>query len=67
MIFAHYQLVHTAAANISQAIRYAVYIRIPPADRPKDSLDVLTDIWKYWYGLSEFDLANNRMRISEYF
>lgn len=52
MIFAHYQLAHTAAANISQAVRYAVYIRMHHADRPKDSLDVLTDIWKYWYGMS---------------
>lgn len=53
MIFAHYQLAHTAAANISNATRYAVYIRMHHADRPKDSLDVLTDIWKYWYGMSE--------------
>jgi hypothetical protein len=53
MIFAHYQLAHTAAANLSQAIRYAVYIRMHHVDRPKDSLDVLTDIWKYWYGMSE--------------
>jgi hypothetical protein len=53
MIFAHYQLDHTAAANISDAIRYAIYIRMHHADRPKDSLDVLTDIWKYWYGMSE--------------
>lgn len=53
MIFAHYQLAHTAAANLSQAVRYAVYIRMHHADRPKDSLDVLTDIWKYWYGMSE--------------
>lgn len=52
MILAHYQLAHTAAANMSNAIRYAVYIRIHHADRPKDSLDVLTDIWKYWYGIS---------------
>ena len=53
MIFAHYQLAHTATANITNAIRYAVYIRMHHADRPKDSLDVLTDIWKYWYGMSE--------------
>jgi hypothetical protein len=53
MIFAHYQLAHTAAANLSHTIRYAVYIRMHHADRPKDSLDVLTDIWKYWYGMSE--------------
>lgn len=53
MILAHYQLAHTAAANISNNVRYAVYIRIHHADRPKDSLDVLTDIWKYWYGMSE--------------
>ena len=53
MIFAHYQLAHTASTNINNAIRYAVYIRMHHADRPKDSLDVLTDIWKYWYGMSE--------------
>lgn len=53
MIFAHYQLAHTAAANISQAIRYAVYIRMHHADKPKNSLDVLTELWKYWYGMSE--------------
>lgn len=51
MILAHYQLAHTAAANISNAVRYAVYIRMHHADRPKDSLDVLTDLWKYWYGM----------------
>jgi hypothetical protein len=53
MILAHYQLAHTASANLSQAIRYAIYIRMHHADRPKDSLDVLSDIWKYWYGMSE--------------
>jgi hypothetical protein len=53
MILAHYQLGHTASTNLSQAIRYAVYIRMHHADRPKDSLDVLTDIWKYWYGMSD--------------
>ncbi len=57
MIIAHYQLAHTAAANISEAIRYAVYIRMHHADRPKDSLDVLTDIWKYWYGVSDIGKA----------
>lgn len=54
MILAHDQLAHAAAANLSPAIRYAVYIRMHHADRPKDSLDVLTDLWKYWYGMSEF-------------
>ncbi|MGZ3775829.1 MAG: phytanoyl-CoA dioxygenase family protein, partial [Pseudobdellovibrionaceae bacterium] len=54
MILAHYQLAHTATINLTQAIRYAVYIRMHHADRPKDSLDVLIDIWKYWYGMSEF-------------
>jgi len=58
MIFAHYQLAHTAAANISRDIRYAVYIRIHHADRPKDSLDVLTDIWKYWYGMPPLQKAS---------
>jgi Protein involved in biosynthesis of mitomycin antibiotics/polyketide fumonisin len=53
MVIAHYQLAHTAATNFSQAVRYAVYIRMHHADRPKDSLDVLTDIWKYWYGISQ--------------
>lgn len=53
MILAHYQLAHTAVANFSRDVRYAVYIRMHHADRPKDSLDVLTDIWKYWYGMSE--------------
>lgn len=52
MILAHYQLAHTAAANLSRDVRYAVYIRMHHADRPKDSLDVLTDIWKYWYGVT---------------
>lgn len=52
MIFAHYQLAHTAAANISNDVRYTVYIRMHHEDRPKDSLDVLTDIWKYWYGMA---------------
>lgn len=58
MIFAHYQLAHTAAANASRDIRYAVYIRMHHADRPKDSLDVLTDIWKYWYGMSSLQKAS---------
>jgi hypothetical protein len=58
MILAHYQLAHTATANLSNNIRYAVYIRLHHADRPKDSLDVLTDIWKYWYGMSEVVLKN---------
>jgi ectoine hydroxylase-related dioxygenase (phytanoyl-CoA dioxygenase family) len=53
MIFAHYQLAHAVAPNLSHAIRYAVYIRKHHADRPKDFLDVLIDIWKYWYGMSE--------------
>ncbi len=53
MILAHFRLAHTATANISNNIRYEVYIRMHHADRPQDSLDVLTDIWKYWYGMSE--------------
>lgn len=53
MIFAHYQLAHAVATNLSHGVRYAVYIRMHHADRPRDSLDVLTDIWKYWYGMSD--------------
>ena len=63
MIFAHYQLAHTAAANLSPLVRYAVYIRMHHADRPQDSLDVLTDIWKYWYGMS--DVVSNKNDASE--
>lgn len=60
MILAHYQLAHTAAANISRDIRYAVYIRMHHADRPKDSLDVLTDIWKYWYGMADMKNSSSK-------
>ena len=52
MILAHYQLAHTAASNLSKSVRYAVYFRIHHADKPKDSIDALTDIWKYWDGIS---------------
>jgi hypothetical protein len=48
MVLAHYQLPHTNSANLSHAIRYAVYFRVHHADKPKDSPDVLKDIWKYW-------------------
>lgn len=60
MIFAHYQLAHTAATNITRDVRYAVYIRMHHADRPKDSLDVLTDLWKYWHGMKEITSTASR-------
>lgn len=53
MILAHYQLAHTASSNLSNAVRYAVYFRFHHSDKPKESLDVMGDIWKYWDGMAD--------------
>lgn len=53
MILAHYQLAHTAASNMTSAVRYAVYFRFHHTDKPKDSLDVMGDIWRYWDGMAD--------------
>jgi hypothetical protein len=53
MIIAHYQLAHSASSNLSGSVRYAVYFRFHHDDRPKDSIDVLSDIWRYWDGMKD--------------
>ena len=58
MVLAHYQLAHTASANLSDDVRYAVYIRMHHTDRPKDSIDVLGDIWRYWDGMADLVHSN---------
>lgn len=58
MLLVHYQLAHTASANISSSVRYAVYFRFHHKDKPKDSLDVLSDIWRYWEGMTDFIRGN---------
>ena len=55
MILAHFQLAHDATANMSDSIRYAVYFRMNHSEHPKESLEVLSDIWRYWGGMKEFN------------
>jgi len=57
MVLAHYQLAHTAASNLSRDVRYVAYFRMHHADKPKDCVEVLGDIWRYWDGMSELKTA----------
>ena len=52
MIFAHFQLAHTVSANLSEAIRHAVYFRMNHIDQGPEEIAVLRDIWQYWDGMT---------------
>ena len=59
VIFAHYLLAHTAAVNLSPHVRYAVFFRIVPNDRPAypesgpERREALLDPWLEWPGLRD--------------
>ncbi|MBC7740997.1 MAG: phytanoyl-CoA dioxygenase family protein [Bdellovibrionaceae bacterium] len=53
MIFAHFQLAHDASMNLQEAIRYAVFFRMNHIEQPKDSIEVLSNIWRYWDGMAD--------------
>ena len=57
LVLAHYLLGHTAAPNLAFNIRYAIFYRVTPNDRPPvpekgpDRRDALLDPWLEWPGL----------------
>ncbi|MEM7530634.1 MAG: phytanoyl-CoA dioxygenase family protein [Chloroflexota bacterium] len=50
-IFAHYQVAHTVAPNVSPHPRYAIYFRLCHVDHVVHGPEVLTDIWLEWDGM----------------
>jgi len=58
VVFAHYMLPHTAAINLSPHVRYAIFFRMTPNDRPPDPevgaqrAEAILDPWLEWPGLS---------------
>ena len=59
VVFAHYLLAHTAAVNLSPHVRYAVFFRLTPNDRPPapetgaERREAILDPWLEWPGLAE--------------
>ena|SRR5579883_56977 len=53
IVIAHYMLGHGASANISPHIRYGIFFRLWHKDQSRDSLETMTDLWKYWPGIRE--------------
>ena len=51
VVLCHYQLGHTAGANTSPHVRYAVYFRLEHVDHGGQRWECLTDIWREWPGL----------------
>jgi hypothetical protein len=48
VVLCHYQLMHTAAANLSPIDRYAVYFRLWLRGIEKRRWELLTHIWRGW-------------------
>ena len=57
VIIAHYQIAHTAAANISPHTRYAIFFRLRHVDHPDYRPEAMTDIWLEWAGLRDIVAA----------
>ncbi len=51
VVLAHYLLAHTAAANLSPFIRYAVFFRLTHVDHDRQRWASMTDPWLQWEGL----------------
>lgn len=58
MVFAHFQLAHDASANMSEAIRYAVYFRMNHVEQGKEAVETLSDIWRYWDEMKDLRTQN---------
>lgn len=54
VVLCHYQLAHTAAANVSSNTRYAIYFRLKHERHGLTRPETLTDIWLDWEGMSGF-------------
>lgn len=48
VVLCHYQLAHTAAVNVSERDRYAVYFRLWFKDIDEGRWELMTDIWNGW-------------------
>ena len=61
IVLAHYLLAHTAAPNLSPHVRYAIFYRLTPNDRPPEPptgpsfRDGILDPWMEWPGLRNID------------
>lgn len=51
VVLTHHQLVHTAAPNASDDIRYAAIFRLRHVDIETVGFDAFTDIWREWDGV----------------
>jgi hypothetical protein len=48
VVLCHYQMAHTAAVNLSDSDRYAVYFRLWFTDIDERRWDLMTNIWDGW-------------------
>ena len=53
VFFVHYQIAHGVAPHLGPDIRYAVFFRLKHVDHDEQKLDVMSDIWREWDGMSE--------------
>ncbi|MDQ3813962.1 MAG: phytanoyl-CoA dioxygenase family protein [Armatimonadota bacterium] len=53
IVFAHYELAHAAAANVSPHVRYAIFFRLKHVDHDSDPKKRMSDIWLDWPGMDE--------------
>ncbi|GGJ13997.1 hypothetical protein GCM10010885_24190 [Alicyclobacillus cellulosilyticus] len=61
VIFAHYQLAHGVAMNVSPYIRYAVFFRLYHKDFSRERWqEPMLDIWLHWPGMR--DIVQERAR-----
>lgn len=62
VVFAHYTLAHSVAANISPNIRYAIFFRIYRVGHNKLGSECMTNIWAEWPGMWDVLPADERAR-----
>jgi hypothetical protein len=53
VVITHHQLVHTAAPNASDDIRYAAIFRLRHVEIEAVGFDAFTDIWREWAGVRD--------------
>ena len=62
VVFAHYTLAHSVAANVSPNIRYAIFFRIHRTGHDKIGTECMTNIWAEWPGMWDVLPTNERAR-----
>mmetsp|Transcript_23423 Transcript_23423/g.58591 ORF Transcript_23423/g.58591 Transcript_23423/m.58591 type:complete len:483 (-) Transcript_23423:60-1508(-) len=53
LIFAHYNMPHGVAPNLSPHIRHCIYFRISCVDLVQGDFGAMQDMWKHWQGVKD--------------